>query len=113
MKNYNGKEGLLKSWPVLLSLTYQSLGLCKKRDLISCSSPPSLSLVRDTHALHNRPQPAHVENSAILLRLAKTLQKIVHEAVEICILPTKILNLPDRMDHRRVMFTTEASSDLR
>ena len=87
--------------------------LCKKRSLISYSSPPFPVRLSDAQALHNRPQPAHVENSAILLWLAKTLQKIAHEAVEICILPTKILNLPDRMDHRRVMFAPKASSDLR
>jgi hypothetical protein len=113
MKNYNGKEGLLKSQPGLLSLIYQLLMLCKKRDLSFCSSPPFSVRLRGAQALHNRPQPAHVENSAILRRLAKTLQKIGHEAVEICILPPKILNLPDRMDHRRVMFAPEASSDLR
>jgi hypothetical protein len=48
MKNYNGKEGLLESQPVLLSLIYQSLMLCKKRDPISCSRPPFLS-VRKMH----------------------------------------------------------------
>jgi hypothetical protein len=71
MKNYNGKEGLLKSRPGLLSLIYQLLALCKKRDPISCSSPPFLVPLRDAQALHNRPQPAHVENSAILLRLSE------------------------------------------
>jgi hypothetical protein len=65
MKNYNGKEGLLKSRPGLKSLIYQQLILWKKRDLVFRSNPRFDRRLRDAQALHNRPQPAHVENSTI------------------------------------------------
>ena len=47
------------------------------------------------------------------LLLVERVEKAVDKCVKITIAFTKIIDLPDRVDHRGVMLSTKAAADLR
>jgi len=57
--------------------------------------------------VRRRPQAATVENAIS----AKTPKEIADQAVEIRVLFAEILDLPDRVDHGRVMLAAKAATD--
>ena len=107
MRNYIRREAVLKSKPLALLLVYQQLSLCKKcgRKARFRGAVPGQEKRRQISTMGLRVSCGKVDE------LAKTIQKIADQGVEIRVLPAIRLDLSDRMDDRRVVLAAEAPSD--
>ena len=73
-------------------------------------NPAQLVFGSGSHfVVHSHPD---VEAAEIARWLPERLEKAVDQAVEMSVVPAEVLNLLDRVNHRRMMLPAEAASDL-
>src|SRR6476660_4235925 len=111
MKNYIGREGVLKSTASPLLLDIQQLTLWKKRERKAVPAP-DLRIGFVSEKRRSQGSAGIVEISCgKVSALPETIEKIADQSVEIAVLFPQVLDLTDRVNNGRVMLPAEAPAD--